>query len=157
MGLGHWPLALWEIYQDIAFCWKASPREQVCFPSSQFRALHTAGTQTIVVESIKLKLIIPRKCHGGDYGETETRASELACPGSFLTEGVLAFPKKGSCSYFFAGLFTNSLVTPLQHSRAASSLAGWFVGINKFSLAEGSDHFFSRWGGHAETLGVGKG
>ena len=48
----------------------------------------------------------------------------------------MAFPKKGSFSYFLAGQLTNSLMTPLQHSRAASSLAGWFVGISEFSLAK---------------------
>ena len=60
----------------------------------------------------------------------------------------MAFPKKGSCSYFLAGQLTNSLMTPLQHSRAASSLAGWFVGINEFSLAKVSaDFFFKGRGG----------
>lgn len=58
-------------------------------------------------------------------------------PGSFPT-GVLTFPKKGSCSHFSAGPLTNSLVTPLRHSRLASSLDGWFAGFEEFSLAEGS-------------------
>lgn len=74
----------------------------------------------------------------------------------FPIEGVMAFTKNGSCSYFSAGQLTNSLMTPLQHSRAASSLAGWFVGINEFSLAKVSADFFFKVGVHVESLRWGR-
>lgn len=134
-GPGQLPLAHRETCGGTAFCWKVSPRGQ-CLALSQLCPKRPAqclapsshpsaaeSTAGVTPSSINAVVVIVGKLR-----------SE---PGSFPT-GVLTFPKKGSCSHFSAGPLTNSLVTPLRRSRLASSLAGWFAGIDEFSLAEGS-------------------